>query len=292
MHSYLKSIGFSDIKNKKQIDLVIKNAVTNPTTRTMTTVSSSSSLIQINKEYGEGIGLSVIGEYDNKGFLNVEHYFPYAVGEHVTTEEEISIEKHSSNESYAGVCEDLNVGTSLIFYLQNIADNVRTKWLNHYAKTPTSVKLSGLSTSGTVILDIQETIEDKKRFKGNSNNRNKLIAAARAGDVEAMENLTIDDMDTYTLISKRARSEDIFSIVKTYFMPCGIETEMYSIMGSITDIKEVTNIVSKKIIYNLSVECNNILLNVFISKDDITGEPAIGRRFKGIIWLQGHVNFY
>ncbi|MBQ2558011.1 MAG: DUF3881 family protein, partial [Lachnospiraceae bacterium] len=24
---------------------------------------------------------------------------------------------------------------------------------------------------------------------------------------------------------------------------------------------------------------------------DLTGEPAPGRRIKGIIWLQGHVNF-
>ncbi len=291
MHSYLKSIGFSDIKNKKQVDLVIKNAVMHPTTRIITTVSSSTSLIQINKEFGDGIGLTIIGEYDSKGFLNVEHYFPYAIGNLATKEEEISIEKHSGNESYAGVCEDLNVGTSLIFYLQNIADHVRSKWLNQYAKPPTSVNLSGLSISGTVILDIQETTEDKKKLKGTSTNRNKLIAAARAGDVDAMENLTLDDMDTYTLISKRARTEDIFSIVKTYFMPCGIETEMYSIMGSILEVKEVTNILSQKIIYNITVECNNIFLNVFISKDDITGEPVVGRRFKGIIWLQGFVNF-
>ena len=46
-----------------------------------------------------------------------------------------------------------------------------------------------------------------------------MIDAAKAGDVEAMEQLTLEDMDTYTLVSNRSKKEDIFTIVNSYFMP-------------------------------------------------------------------------
>ena len=49
------------------------------------------------------------------------------------------------------------------------------------------------------------------------------MAAAREGDEEAMESLTLEDIDTYSMISKRIMTEDILSIVDTYFMPYGID---------------------------------------------------------------------
>ena len=54
-------------------------------------------------------------------------------------------------------------------------------------------------------------------------NRTNLIAAARNGDEEAMESLTMEDMDTYSMISQRIVTDDILTIVDSYFMPYGIE---------------------------------------------------------------------
>ena len=50
-------------------------------------------------------------------------------------------------------------------------------------------------------------------------NRTNLIAAARNGDEEAMESLTMEDMDTYSMISQRIVTDDILTIVDSYFMP-------------------------------------------------------------------------
>ena len=44
------------------------------------------------------------------------------------------------------------------------------------------------------------------------------MAAAKNGDEEAMESLTIEDMDTYSMISKRVENEDVYSIVDSYFI--------------------------------------------------------------------------
>ncbi len=62
-----------------------------------------------------------------------------------------------------------------------------------------------------------------------------MIAAARNGDEEAMENLTMEDMDTYSMISERIVTDDVLSIVDSYFMPYGIECDQYSVMGEIVD---------------------------------------------------------
>ncbi len=42
--------------------------------------------------------------------------------------------------------------------------------------------------------------------------RNQLIEAARRGDEDAIESLTLEDMDTYTTISRRIQKEDVFSL--------------------------------------------------------------------------------
>ncbi len=62
-----------------------------------------------------------------------------------------------------------------------------------------------------------------------------LLSAAKSGDPEAIESLTLDDMDTYSKI-KKIDTEDVFTIVDTYIMPYGIECDRYSIMGEIWNI--------------------------------------------------------
>ena len=118
-----------------------------------------------------------------------------------------------------------------------------------------------------------------------------MIQAAREGDEEAIESLTIEDMDTYSMISKRIVDEDVLSIVTTHFMPCGVECDHYNVMGEILDVELRENNKTKEKIYVLTIESNGIVLDVCINQMDLMGEPAAGRRFRGIIWLQGLVNF-
>ena len=81
----------------------------------------------------------------------------------------------------------------------------------------------------------------KANKKSESDKRMNLIAAARNGDEEAIENLTLEDIDTYSMVSRRILNEDIFSIVETYFMPYGIECDMYSVLGDILNYEVVEN---------------------------------------------------
>ena len=41
--------------------------------------------------------------------------------------------------------------------------------------------------------------------------------------------------------------------------------------------------------YAMEIECNDLHFRVTINEKDLLGEPAVGRRFKGNIWMQGTV---
>lgn len=41
----------------------------------------------------------------------------------------------------------------------------------------------------------------------------------------------------------------------------------------------------------MTLECNEIIIEVCINREDLFGEPAVGRRFKGVVWLQGFIEF-
>ena len=52
-----------------------------------------------------------------------------------------------------------------------------------------------------------------------------------------------------------------------------------------------TNAVTGEEIYILTICCNELTFDVCINIMDLFGEPQVGRRFKGVIWLQGYINF-
>lgn len=289
MHSYLRAIGFSKIKSRKQLEKIYLHTLREPNRKVVTTVSVDTSLIQFEKDFGPSMGLTLVGEYDINGALSVEHYFPYLKGDSFMEYENISIEKQTDKESYAGVCEDYRLGMTLIFYVLNIADYAKSKWFNYSNRHMTQVKFSGLSINGTILLGVkrskqQQRYEDELRAWHNN-----LLAAAKNGDTEAIENLTIDEMDTYTSLTARVQKEDILSIVDTSFMPCGVECDHYMIVGNILKVTTLKNSYTDELVYNLLLEANNIIMNIGINSIDLQGEPKEGRRFRGEVWLQGVV---
>ena len=51
------------------------------------------------------------------------------------------------------------------------------------------------------------------------------------------------------------------------------------------------NILTGEKLCQMTIECNDIQFDVCINCADLLGEPAVGRRFKGLIWLQGQLHF-
>ena len=291
MHQYLRAIGFSEIKTPKQMHNLVMEVIQSADRRNYTSNSETTMLAEFCKDFAGRIGVTVCGEFDEKDEFSYEYSFPYFRGDGISTEEDISVERHAEKESYAGVCNDMRLGISLIFYLQNMMDYAKIKYSGNLPIRGTSLTLSALSTEGKILLPIRKNKADMERIEREMTNRNKLIAQARQGDEEAIETLTLEDMDTYNAVSRKIQTEDILSIVDTYFMPYGVECDQYSILGEILDCNTEINKMTGEELWILALSCNDIIFDVCINKKDLYGEPLAGRRFKGTIWLQGIINF-
>ena len=114
-----------------------------------------------------------------------------------------------------------------------------------------------------------------------------LLEAARSGDEEAIDALTIRELTLNSQISRRIDTEDIYTIVDSCFIPQGIECDTYSIVGQIRNINKVENVFTNENIWIFGIESNRIIFSLAINEKDLTGEPAVGRRFKGTIWMMG-----
>ena len=291
MHKYMRAIGFSELTDRRKEQKLITDIVVNATHRAYTSNGEETILAEFCEDFAEDIGIAVCGEFDAEDKFTYDYFYPYLRGTGVSSYEDVSVERHADKESYAGVCDDIKVGVSLIFYLQNIVPYVKAQNMNMLPVKGTTLTLSGLSISGNIILPIDKDESERQKIQKASISRNKLIAAARKGDEEAIESLTLEDMDIYTSISRKILTEDVFTLVDTYFMPYGVECDQYSILGEIQDIDLRVNKISGEEIYVMNLNCNDLEFDVCINKKDLYGEPQIGRRFKGVIWMQGYINY-
>lgn len=289
MHSYLKSVGFSKVKKREEIREILLDVVRNYDEKTAVEDYPDGVFVEFSKNYGSNCGITVCGQYDEKNRFHIEYYFPFFRGTGITTQEQVTVERHADREAFSGACDDLRIGITLIFYLQNGTEYM----LEKQKKVPgnRSTTLSGLAGEGRILLPVLKDKEAVKVEKETSTNRSNLIAAARNGDEEAMESLTMEDMDTYSMISHRIVHEDILSIVDSYFMPCGIQCDQYSVLGEILEFHTFENIATGEELLQMKIDCNNIQFDVCINQKDLLGEPAVGRRFRGDIWLQGQIHF-
>lgn len=291
MHKYMRAIGFSELTDRRKEQKLITDIVVNATHRAYTSNGEETILAEFCEDFAQNIGIAVCGEFDAEDKFTYDYFYPYLRGTGISSYEDVSVERHADKESYAGICDDIKVGVSLIFYLQNIVPYVKAQHMDMLPVRGTTLTLSGLSISGNIILPIDKDEGEKQRIQKASLSRNKLIAAARKGDEEAIESLTLEDMDLYTSISRKILTEDVFTLVDTYFMPYGVECDQYSVLGEILDISLQVNRITKEEIYVMRINCNDLEFDICINKKDLYGEPQIGRRFKGVIWMQGYINY-
>jgi hypothetical protein len=291
LHKFLRAVGFSKIKDRKELTALITSSIQNAQRRSYVTNNENVILAEFARDYADEIGVAVCGEFDDEDKFIYEYYYPYLIPSAVSTEEDINVERHAATYSYAGVCNEPRLGVTLIFYLQNMVPYIKYENENKFPIKGTTLSLSALSIKGQIMMPIAKTEEEKEVAKKKSNYRNKLINNARRGDETAIESLTLDDMDLYTTLSKKIRKQDVYSLVDSYFMPFGVECDHYSVLGEIKETRKVKNRFTDEIVHIMRISCNELEFDVAINEIDLLGEPAVGRRFKGNIWMQGAINY-
>ncbi|MCQ2523049.1 MAG: DUF3881 family protein [Lachnospiraceae bacterium] len=291
MHKYLRAVGFSKIKNREQLQIMIAKTIKNAEERSFTVYKEETLLAEYSMDFAPGLGLKVCGEMDEQDRFLYDYCIPYMRPTKISSKEKLSVERHMHEVSYAGICDDNRVGITIIFYLLNRIDYIKNYYDRSFDENNGTLSLSGLSIDGMIMMPIEKSQVLVESASDKSKKRNKLIEAAKKGDETAIETLTLDEMDLYSSLSRKIKRNDIYTLIETYFMPYGVECDLYSVMGEIESYELVTNTVTNEEVYKLSIVSNEIPLDVCINKEDLYGEPEVGRRFKGTVWLQGVINY-
>ncbi|MBQ9333541.1 MAG: DUF3881 family protein [Lachnospiraceae bacterium] len=289
MHKFMRAVGFAGLSDRKDQQKLITDVILNPTRRAYTTYGEDEFLAEFDKDFAPGLGVGVCGMFDGEENFSYDYYYPYLSGTQISSLEDITVERHASQLSFAGICDDYKIGVSLIFYLQNMIPYVKILNSDKLPLLGTSLSLSGLSVQGSIILPIAKNERDMRKIRRASLERLQLLNKAKDGDEEAIDTITMEDMDRYAALKDRIRETDVFSLVDSYFMPYGVECDQYSILGEIIQCDQVENSLTGEKIWKLVVLVNDMNMDVCINEQDLVGEPAEGRRFKGSIWLQGAV---
>ena len=292
MHSYLKSVGFSNINTKDKEEALLKKIIRYADRKSLISVSQTSDeqYAEISCEVAPGLGITVRGQIDEGDHFHMDHYFPFLTPRVVTSDEELFIEKKSENDSYGALGDDYRIGMSLIFHLQNAVDYLRIS--KRGVKTIRyPYKLAALASEGVILFPTLKTAQDVKDANEETKELAKMVAAAKNGDQDAIDHLTSREIDVYTTVNDRMKDEDVFSIVDTSFAPYGMESEVYRIVGIILSVEERINTFTKEKVLVMGIYCNHIVFDLCVNAANLMGVPEKGRRFRGIVWLQGRVEF-
>lgn len=291
MHKFLRAVGFSQYQKKKDIEVLLEQMIGEAPERKRMRVDERGNLCEIRGDVADGMGVAVYGEMDEDGKFQMEYYYPYLRSEDVTSMADCSIQRHAEKETYAGLLDEYRVGISLIYYLDNVFD-YRERVEDHMSTEVRSANLTGLCVDGKILFPVEKTQKQIEKAQVTMKERSSLIEAAKNGDEDAMESLTIEDIDLYSQVSRRMMKEDVYSIIETTFMPCGVECDQYSVLGEIVKFEEKKNRITGEEVYDFTLNCNDLVFHVGINKKDLLGEPKVGYRFKGQVWMQGVANFY
>ncbi len=103
--------------------------------------------------------------------FHVEYYFPFFRGTGITSREKVTVERHTDKEYYAGACDDLRIGVTMIFYLQNLAEYMQEKYKGLKDPGDRPVTFSGLASEGKILFPLQKDKEAVKVERELSKNR-------------------------------------------------------------------------------------------------------------------------
>lgn len=290
IHSYLKSIGFSELFKNSDLYKILDDVIYHPDERAADQDSHGNEIACFTKYFGNDMGISVCGSFLTDQKMQIEYYFPFFRGSGISTTEPAEVERLAGKEAFLGICDELKMGIPLIFYVNNVADVFRENRHNNALLSNHTV-LSALAYSGKILFPVMKTKEMTAARQRTSKKRMDLMIQARDGDQSALENLTLNDMNLYASITQRVAKEDVLTIVESSIIPYGVESDMYTVIGEILNYYMVKNTESHENVWILTVSCNDLRFDICINERDLLGEPEVGRRFKGRVWMQGYLNF-
>ncbi len=291
MHGFLRSIGFLSWTGKDKLKTLTDWVLRQPDRLSIVQNGPEGNLAMAEREVAGHAGVAVVGEIDERGDLVPEYYFPYLNSSHISSDARLSYDRQSSKNGYIGMCEDFRMGMSLIFTVKNVTETMKQEAQDGRVPAFRRVALSALAHDGMVLLPMMEPQKVLKSRRKEMEQRARLLEEARAGSQEALDALTLFDMRDYQQVLRHLDDTDIFSMVESFFMPYGMESDQYYFMGRILTVQLLTNPLSDERFYRMLVESNGMEVMVAVNEADLTGVPSPGCRLKCKAWLMGEMKY-
>lgn len=282
MHNYLRSVGLKSLDTRAKVHAYLDQITRNPDATRIIQDGEDGNLAVLTRQFSDRMGIVLYGTVEDDMF-RADGYFPYYRSDVLSTMEACEIKKQASVDTYTGMCEDYRIGVSLIFFVNNI---MTLKDPRIAGKKVQGLCLSALADQGKILLPVKHSEQERENARKEAVKRCRMIEQAKGGNTEAMEILTVDEMNLCHIVNRRIAKEDLYSVVDTFFMPDGMECDQYALMGEIQEVENWRNPDTGEEGYGLLLETNQVPIWVTIQKSDLLGVPEPGYRFKGTIWLQ------
>ncbi len=291
MHNYLRSIGFSNINTRARQWALTDNFIEHADETASFRLDEDTVLIIYRKYVAPGCGVMLVGT-QIKGRFRLDYYFPFMQSELVTSTDVCMVSKKNGADAYLVSTEDSRFGMITIFHLINMTDFIKSRLELDETYPAKKICMTGLALTARVLLPVIKTEEQIQAQRLRNKKRIRLLQEARYGDEDAMEELATQEMETVSVVNQQIFQDDLYSVIDSFFMPYGVECDLYMLMGEILAVEELVNAFTGEKFYRIQVRANYIDVTVGVLAADLAGEPKAGRRIKCEVWLQGTVEFF
>lgn len=299
MNLYLRSVGFRDY-TPQDVDGLVGRAISAAMKTGSLMKNARFGRAQVLYGTSESTGVAIYGRLEGENFI-FEHVYPYVLPDKIDSRGDIFVIRNRRYEGFQAILPPGRVSGSVIQAEVNpmgILDIIEknpevTSQPFSFAGLSSTQKISlpdagfaitALALSGMIILPAmnEETALDRSDVPG-SEETGSEEAEEKAGQISSEEDMLG--------IGSRIRNENIFSIVDTTLFPNGAESEGYTMIGKILDLRVEENILTDEKIYLLKVETNGNIIYLSVNGEDVIGEPKAGRRFQGPALLRADIMY-
>ncbi len=290
---YLRSVGFDSDMSLKEFRDVIEYTIENSLSLRKTLSEDGSVCAEIRSSFGDSMGMILCGKYDDDDIFHLDFFLPYLENNINSIEGDVSVAKRPLVQGFLAETDDTFLGYTLNFVLQNPFDFI-IKGFRENENYNAFVSLSGFSLHGKILLGVfcpNSTAGMNRIDKEFLDDRKDLLKRIKEGDSDAVEYISQKEGILIENVKRRNINEDLYSIVDTSLRPTSQFPWVYHIIGTIVNWRVIKNKVTKGLVYNFLLNCHDLFISICINKEDLKGVPAIGRRYKGIVHLQGSIRY-
>ncbi len=278
MIDFLSMLDVEYADDKRMIDDFITDLLAEKDLYKEWSNSDFEKIIDVKRRYTEDVSILIRSTLNTENALDVRLFIVSAEHGSFNRSENVRVSYNSDNIVAVAYTESEKTGTPINFVVNNVEEYEEA--VNYESKV-SGVYLSAFSSDAMIVLPIDEE-ESEAAIESGEDMVNKVLGGDATDD---------DFLDDMTMIRELLKTEDVLSVLEVYFFPIQDFDTMYSALGTILEVDKARIRYSENFLYKLKIRTMGLVIDVFVNEKNLLGEPSVGMRFKGNIWLHGRIAF-